>query len=89
MAMNKSALSSAMLSKIKGAGIQDKQDQWKKVCDALAEAIVDHIKQTAEVTIPTGSILPGTVAIGAGPTAAPNPAPIPIQQPPAPPGSIK
>ena len=89
MAMDKSALSSAMLSKIKAAGIKDPADQWKKVTDSIAEAVIEHIKSSAEITIPAGSIIPGTVAQGAGPAAAPNPAPIPINQPPAPPGSIK
>jgi len=97
MAMNKTDLASAMLSKIKATGVIDgktaagksPEDQWKIICDSLAAAIVEHINQKAEVTIPTGSILPGTVAVGAGPAAAPNPGPIPIQQPAAPPGSIK
>lgn len=89
MALDPTRLANAIYSGITGAGIVDPAGNWRKVADAIASSVVAEVTTYAEVTVPPGSIIPGTVAVGAGPAAAPNPVPIPIEQPAVPPGGVK
>jgi hypothetical protein len=92
MALNASRLSAAILNKATSSGkIKAGPDGTiEAMCDAIAQAVIEEITLFAEIpVVPPAIILPGTVSIGAGPAAAPTPAPIPTQQPPIPPGSIK
>lgn len=90
MALNVDRLSQSIYGKITAAGIKDPAGNWRSVSKAIAEAVVAEVTTFAEVpTVPPGSIAPGLVAQGAGPAAAPNPAPVPVVIPPLPPGSVK
>lgn len=69
MALDKSVLSTLMQSKIAAIANITNTAELAKFCDAIADAVVSHIKAAAQVTTSTpgaqagGSTLPGTGTI--------------------------
>lgn len=91
MALSATRLADAIVSAAVSSSLLRKDGgQLEALAKAIAESVITEITTYAEIpVVPPATILPGTVSVGAGPAAVPTPAPIPTQQPPIPPGSIK
>lgn len=55
MALDDTALSSAIQTELEAGGFKMNDEDLKRLADAVATAVVNHITSSADVVIPSGS----------------------------------